>query len=85
VKSVITFISGLIAMIAGVFLRSCTPRIPDELLTSWCGGTPPSMFASYSHAHCPGCALLLLGGGLAVIGALLSIRPNKRQPKRVRS
>ncbi|MFT3723294.1 MAG: hypothetical protein QM773_06870 [Hyphomonadaceae bacterium] len=82
-KPAIIFTSGLIAAAAGVFVRSCTPHIPDAFLGSWCGGKPPSSLVSAAHAHCAGCALIAMGIGLAVIAAVLAINVRQRAPKRV--
>ena len=79
-KPAIIFAFGLIAAISGVFIRSCASHIPDGMLTSWCGGTPPSSFISASHEHCVGCALIAVGMALTALSALWAMTSKSTCP-----
>jgi hypothetical protein len=83
VKPAIIFMSGLVAGGAGVFVRSCAPHIPDGLLTSWCGGTPPQSLLSASHVHCGGCALIAAGCCVMGLAALLAVSARRHSAAQV--
>lgn len=74
VKNVALPLSGAVATLTGVFIRSCTPDIPPELLTSFCGDALTSPFGMAAHAHCAGCALVASGAGMLALSALLHVR-----------
>lgn len=71
-KSTVLFLSGMTAMLAGAFIRSCQPAIPDELLVSFCGPTPHDALAAF-HAHCAGCVTMLAGAAAILTAPLLPV------------
>lgn len=68
--SVIVFLSGLLAMIAGAFLRFCAESIPAEFARSWCGNAPPPDFFAAAHSHCAVCAAIAAGLALVAIAPM---------------
>jgi hypothetical protein len=72
VRPAALFLSGMAAAFAGAFIRTCQSQVPVELLNAWCGPEATNHFASFSHVHCAGCAVMF--AGLALMSASL-IRP----------
>lgn len=71
-KSTVLFLSGMTAMLAGAFIRSCQPAIPAELLVSFCGPAPHDAVTAY-HQHCAGCVTMLAGAAAILSAPLLPI------------
>lgn len=69
VKSIAAFLSGLAALIAGAFIRSCNDGIASDFAHAWCG-VPPRVIP-FSHQHCSGCVLMAAGVGLIAISPIL--------------
>ncbi len=82
-KPVAVFLSGLTATVTGAFIRSCSPAIPVELSSSWCGVSSPLHLTAAAHAHCVGC--VLAGAGLVVIAVslLMKARPDGQSARPV--
>lgn len=75
---VAVFLSGLAATGVGAFTRSCNSNQAIDMAGAWCGDPPPGAVGFESHAHCAGCAILLVG--LAMISLAISgllIRSNR--------
>ncbi len=73
-RSLAVFLSGLMATVAGAFIRSCSESgLPTEFAQSWCGASPLH-FASAAHQHCAGCVLIVAGFGLIAVSPLFSFR-----------
>lgn len=81
-KHVALPLSGAVATLAGVSIRSCFPAIPSDLLTSFCGKMPTSAFGLAQHGHCAGCALIVAGA--AMIAAAFVLRLRRRPLARAR-
>lgn len=77
-KSAALFLSGLSAMLAGAFIRSCQPDIPAELLMSWCGPAPHGAI-SVLHQHCAGCVTMYAGLAAILVSPLLALPRRRRQ------
>ncbi len=75
-KSVVLFLSGVAAMLAGAFIRSCGEGLSSQLASAWCGA--PLQSLSLAHQHCAGCGLMAMGGGLVALPLLLRLRPQRR-------
>jgi NaMN:DMB phosphoribosyltransferase len=75
VKPAALFLSGLSAIIAGAFIRSCQPVVPVELLSSLCG--PAAHDAAGFHQHCAGC-FTMLAGAAAMLAALMPALRKRR-------
>lgn len=73
-KNVALPLSGAVATLTGVFIRSCTTDIPRELLTSFCGNALASPFSMAMHAHCAGCAMIVSGAAMVAVSALFHVR-----------
>ena len=69
-KPVALFLSGLSAVIAGAFIRSCQPAVPIELLSSLCGPATHDALTGF-HQHCAGC-ITMLAGATAMLAAPLA-------------
>ena len=69
-KPAALFLSGLSAVIAGAFIRSCQPAPPFELPMAVCG---PALHdaAAGLHEHCAGC-VTMLAGAAAILAATLA-------------
>lgn len=81
-KNVALPLSGAVATLAGVSIRSCSPDIPDALLTSFCGKMPTSAFALAQHGHCAGCALIAAGAAMIAASLALHFRALTPTPAR---
>ena len=82
--SVIMFLSGLLAVIAGAFLRSCAEGMPAEFARSWCGNAPPSDLFAATHSHCAGCAAIAAGLALVAIAPMFIPVANRRPSAQIR-
>jgi len=82
VKPLAVFLSGVAIAVAGAFTRSCEAGIAAGMASSWCGD--PALLKVQGHAHCSGCALMALGGIIAVSAALLLIARDHVAPARSR-
>lgn len=74
VKNVALPLSGAVATLTGVFIRSCSPEIPHELLSSFCGDSLASPFSTAGHAHCAGCALAATGIAMIVLSVMRRVQ-----------
>jgi hypothetical protein len=75
VKSMAVFLSGLIATLAGAFIRSCSEGPLAALAHAWCGNAPLLSLSDAGHQHCPGCALTVAGLVLIAFSPFLALTP----------
>ncbi len=83
-KAVAVFLSGLAAMLAGAFFRSCAEGVPAAFAQSWCGNAPPPGFVAATHAHCAWCALVAIGLVLVAVAPLFASSTGQRARAQVR-
>lgn len=73
---VIMFLSGLMATIGGVLLRSCSAGVETDLTRYWCGPQPHML--AQSHAHCAGCEMQVAGFVLMIAAVGIANLPRRR-------
>lgn len=76
-KPAALFLSGLSAVIAGAFIRSCQPALPVELLTSLCGPATHAAAAGF-HQHCAGCITMFAGAAAMLAAPLMPVLRRRR-------
>ena len=74
-KSMVVFLSGFAATLAGAFIRSCSEAPFTLLAHAWCGKAPLLDLADPDRQHCPGCALIVAGLTLIALSPLLAVAP----------
>lgn len=77
VTAAIMFFSGLMAIVGGAVLRSCSTGVEADLMRYWCGPQSSALFAQ-THAHCAGCAMLAAGLALMIASLIAASWPRRR-------
>ncbi len=78
-KPAVLFLSGLSAVIAGAFIRSCQPATPFEQITSICGPALHDTAIGF-HQHCAGC-VTMFAGAVAMLAATLAPALHSRRTR----
>jgi hypothetical protein len=73
----IMFLSGLMSMIGGAILRTCSSGVEAEMMRYWCGPQSNAALAQ-SHAHCAGCGMLAAGLVLMIAAIVVGSLPRRR-------
>lgn len=68
-KAVAMFLLGIVAIIAGIAMRTCDDGLIAQISHSWCGAPPRDL--AFAHAHCAGCVMIAAGVGLLALSPLL--------------